>query len=66
MILASMNELATSNKFNGLERVKKVYLHPEPFSEANDMLTPSHKLKRNVSVQRFRAEIDALYLEDGN
>ena len=58
IILQSMNELATSNKFNGLERVKKVYLHPEAFSEKNDLLTPSQKLKRNVSVQKFRQQID--------
>ena len=58
IILASMNELATSNKFNGLERVKKVYLHSEAFSEKNDLLTPSQKLKRNVSVQKFRQQID--------
>jgi len=63
LILASMNELATKNKFNGLERIKKVYLHPEVFTEENDLLTPSQKLKRNVSVQRFRNEIDALYGE---
>lgn len=55
LIIASLNELAFSNKFNGLEKVKKVYLHPEPFSEENDLMTPSSKLKRNVSVQRFRA-----------
>lgn len=53
-----MNELASSNKFNGLERVKKVYLHSEAFSEKNDLLTPSQKLKRNVSVQKFRQQID--------
>ena len=41
LILAQMNELATSAKFNGLERVKKLYLHPEEFTEKNGMLTPS-------------------------
>lgn len=56
-----MNELATANKFNGLERVKKVYLTPEPFTEQNGLLTPSSKLKRNVSVQHFREPINAMY-----
>ena len=41
LILESLNQLATANKFNGLERVKKLYLHPEPFTEENGMLTPS-------------------------
>ena len=58
-----MNELATSNKFNGLERVKKVYLHPEPFTEKNDLLTPSQKLKRNVSVKTFREQINQMYAD---
>jgi len=49
-----MNELASANKFNGLERVKKLFLHPEAFTEQNGLLTPSSKLKRNVSVQIFR------------
>ena len=61
LILDSMNELATANKFNGLERIKKVYLHPEPFSEKNDLLTPSQKVKRNVCVKVFRKQIDFMY-----
>ena len=61
LILKSMNDLATANKFNGLERVKQVYLHHEAFSESNNLLTPSQKLKRNVSAQVFRSQIDALY-----
>lgn len=32
-ILLSMNELATANKFNGLERIKKVFLTSEVFTE---------------------------------
>lgn len=32
-ILLSMNELATANKFNGLERIKKVFLTSEVFNE---------------------------------
>ena len=41
--------------------MKKVYLHPEPFSEKNDLMTPSQKLKRNVSAQKFRAQINEMY-----
>jgi hypothetical protein len=36
-----MDKLAVENKFNGLEKVKKVYLHPEQFTIENDLLTPS-------------------------
>ena len=58
-----MNELATANKFNGLERVKKVFLHPELFTEQNGLMTPSSKLKRNVRVQTFRSQINRMYEE---
>jgi len=61
LCLDSMNELAIANKLNGLERIKKIYLHSEPFSEKNDLMTPSQKLKRNVSAQRFRQQIDDMY-----
>ena len=40
-MLESMNQLATTNKLNGLERVKKLHLHPEVFNEQNGLLTPS-------------------------
>ena len=54
LILESMNKLATHAKFNGLERVKKLYLSLEQFTVENDLLTPSMKLKRNVSAKHFK------------
>ena len=61
LILEDMKNLATQNKFNGLERIKKIYMHEEPFTVENDMLTPSMKLKRNVSVKKFRQQINIMY-----
>ena len=60
-ILASLNELATKNKFNGLERIKKLYLHPLEFAIEDGLLTPSMKVKRNVAAKYFRPQIDMLY-----
>ena len=40
-MLDSMNQLATANKFNGLERIKKGHLDAENWTEINGMLTPS-------------------------
>jgi hypothetical protein len=31
-ILADMNALAAKNKLNGLERIKKIFLHNEEFT----------------------------------
>lgn len=60
-ILDDLNQLATANKFNGLERIKKFHLHNKEFTVEEDLLTPSMKLKRPVAAKRFKAEIDALY-----
>jgi long-chain acyl-CoA synthetase len=54
LIVTSMEQLATANKFNGLEKIKKIYLSPEPFSIENDLLTPSMKLKRGVAAKVFK------------
>ena len=61
LILDNMNQLATQAKFNGLERVKQVYLTPEEFTVENNLLTPSMKLKRQVSEKLFRQQINAMY-----
>lgn len=60
-IVESMLGLATANKFNGLEKIKKIHLHHEAFSVENGLLTPSMKLKRQESAKVFRAQIDAMY-----
>ena len=41
--------------------MKQVYLTPEQFTVENDLLTPSMKLKRNVSAKLYRPQIDAMY-----
>jgi len=53
-ILDEMNQLATNNKFNGLERVKKLHLRANEFTIEEDLLTPSMKLKRPVAAKRFK------------
>ena len=60
-IMANMNELAVQNKFNGLEKVKKIYLHDEEMTQDNGLLTPSMKTKRHEAVKVFRTQIDNMY-----
>jgi long-chain acyl-CoA synthetase len=50
-----------SADFKGFERVKKISLAPEDFTMENGMLTPSLKVKRRVVMQRYGAQLDALY-----
>ena len=40
---------------------RQVKLLSEPWTIENGTLTPTLKLKRNVVVQRYREEIEALY-----
>ena len=45
----------------GYERVKRVYLHPIPFEQGNNFVSPSLKLRRDVLKKFFRPQIDQLY-----
>jgi long-chain acyl-CoA synthetase len=45
------------------ERPKRVVVRPRPFSVADDELTVSLKLRRNVIFEHHRAELEALYRE---
>ena len=44
-------------------QVRAVYLHPEPFSVDNDLLTPTMKNKRTQLRRTFQCEIQQLYAE---
>ncbi|UUU26795.1 AMP-dependent synthetase/ligase [Streptomyces sp. DSM 40750] len=43
------------------ESIRVFRILPEPFDLANGMLTPSMKLRRDTIVQRYEAEIEAMY-----
>jgi long-chain acyl-CoA synthetase len=45
----------------GYERIADFWLLGEDFSQENDTLTPSLKLKRHRIVARYQAEIEAMY-----
>jgi long-chain acyl-CoA synthetase len=52
-----------SGEFKGFEKIKKITLTAEDFTTENGMLTPSLKLKRRVAMQKYGAQIEALYSE---
>lgn len=56
-----MNKLAGENKFNSLEKIKQVYLTLDVFTQENDLLTPTMKIKRNIAKKVFEKEINDLY-----
>ena len=47
--------------FKGYERVQNFVLVAEDFTTDNGMLTPTLKLKRRVVLERYGADLDALY-----
>lgn len=49
------------SQFPGYARLGGVALLDQAMSVENGLLTPTLKLKRNVIVQRYRHEVDALY-----
>lgn len=52
---------ACSEGFKSYEKVRDFVFADEPFSQENDMLTPSLKLKRRVVRDRYEDRIAALY-----
>ncbi len=43
------------------KQVRAFYVHPEPFSIENGLLTANGKLKRDLISAQFKSEIDAMY-----
>lgn len=43
---------------NGLERIKKIHLLDYPMTVANDLMTPTFKVKRNMAKKIFSKEIE--------
>ena len=44
-----------------IERVRRFVIATEPFSIANDQMTPTLKIKRHVIRDAYGAALDALY-----
>jgi len=47
--------------FKGYERPRAFALLGEDFTTANGLLTPTLKLRRGAVLERYRAEIEALF-----
>ncbi|KAM0269050.1 hypothetical protein ACHAQH_009839 [Verticillium albo-atrum] len=62
-LLAEIDKIGRSHKFNSYERVRALHLAIDPFTIDNELLTPTLKLKRPQTARAFRAEIDQMYAE---
>ncbi|KAF2397102.1 acetyl-CoA synthetase-like protein [Trichodelitschia bisporula] len=61
--LKEFDHVAKKKKFNSYEKVKAVRLALEPFTEVNELLTPTMKLKRPQVAKVYRGLLDEMYAE---
>lgn len=47
----------------GFEIPRNVWISPEEFTQENDLMTPTMKLKRNALKEKFKKEISQMYKE---
>jgi len=53
--------LANENKCNSLEKPKQILLIKDPWTDQNDYLTPTFKMKRNIAKIKLQEDIDRMY-----
>ena len=53
MVFDEMNKVANQSKLVGFEKIKNIYLDCEHWTIENGMLTPTMKLKRQVSKNKY-------------
>jgi long-chain acyl-CoA synthetase len=51
-------------EFNHVEQVKKITLLPDEWSIDSGELTPTGKMKRKVIAEKYKAQIDKMYLSE--
>uniref|UniRef100_A0A8C5JYP5 Long-chain-fatty-acid--CoA ligase n=1 Tax=Jaculus jaculus TaxID=51337 RepID=A0A8C5JYP5_JACJA len=60
-ILEDIQKIGKEGGLKSFEQVKTIFVHPEPFSIENGLLTPTLKSKRVELAKFFKAQIDSLY-----
>ncbi|XP_006153998.1 long-chain-fatty-acid--CoA ligase 5 isoform X4 [Tupaia chinensis] len=60
-ILEDLQKIGKEGGLKSFEQIKDVFIHPEPFSIENGLLTPTLKAKRGELSKYFRTQINSLY-----
>nr|KAF6454511.1 acyl-CoA synthetase long chain family member 5 [Rousettus aegyptiacus] len=60
-ILEDLRKIGKQSGLKSFEQVKRIYLHPKPFSIENGLLTPTMKAKRTDLAKYFQTQINSLY-----
>jgi long-chain acyl-CoA synthetase len=61
LVLKDFMRLAAENNLNSLEKCKAFKLTLEQFTQENDILTPTMKIKRNIAKIFYQKDIEELY-----
>jgi long-chain acyl-CoA synthetase len=61
LVLDEMNKVGRENGLKSFEQVKKIYLHPDPFTLEQGLLTPTMKSKRPELKTFFETQIKEMY-----
>ena len=62
-VLGRQDDDRVQTELASYEQVKRFHLIPEEFSQDNDLLTPTLKLKRIKILERYQDSIKAMYAE---
>ncbi|GAB1302547.1 Long-chain-fatty-acid--CoA ligase 5 [Apodemus speciosus] len=60
-ILEDLQKIGKEGGLKSFEQVKSIFVHPEPFSIENGLLTPTLKAKRVELAKFFQTQIKSLY-----
>ncbi|CAO2585878.1 Long-chain-fatty-acid--CoA ligase 5 [Lemmus lemmus] len=60
-ILEDLKKIGREGGLKSFEQVKSIFVHPEPFSIENGLLTPTLKAKRVELARFFQTQIRSLY-----
>ncbi|CAF1605805.1 unnamed protein product [Rotaria magnacalcarata] len=61
LIMTDLLRIAKENKLKYFETVSNIYLHHEPFSQQNGLITSTFKTRRVMARKYFQKIIDSLY-----
>lgn len=60
-VLKQLEKAANLNKLDFLEKIQRVHISSEPFSQKNGLMTNTQKLRRQEIKIHFRKEIENMY-----
>ncbi|KAF8184890.1 hypothetical protein K438DRAFT_1837051 [Mycena galopus ATCC 62051] len=61
-ILSMLTQESKKAQLKGFESLKRIHVSLDPFSTADNTMTPTMKIRRKDAYNKFKKELDALYL----